>query len=249
MHYITFDLEFNQDFSSLQANAEKLSSYPFEIIQIGALKLDSTFHTVASFDRYVKPEIYSNISSLVSELTGITTEQLYNEMPFSAVFEDFMDFIGEPDNVFCVWGMSDMKEIYKNADYYKLVKKRIPTKYINIQPYVSTYLGLPVAKLLNLQIAVDALHIHKPYSFHNALNDAYYTAEIFHKLHSPFIIPQHYDPNFIRVRTRQPKKIIDFDSLIRQFMKMYDRELTAEETEMIKLAYKMGKTNQFIKYE
>ena len=249
MYYIVFDLEFNQDLTAFQTTTEKLSSYPFEIIQFGAVKLDLNLQTVATFERNVQPNIYQNLNPFISELTGITIDQLLHEKPFVDVFEDFLNFIGASDPVFCVWGMSDMKELYKNATYYKLGLKKIPTKYINIQPYVSSYLGLPVTRLLNLQIAVEALHIPKPYPFHNALHDAYYTAEILKKLHSPFIIPQHYDPNYQKVRPRQPKKQIDYDSLIRQFEKMYQRRLTQEEIDMIKLAYKMGKTNQFVRYE
>jgi hypothetical protein len=37
------------------------------------------------------------------------------------------------------------------------------------------------------------------------------------------------------------------NSLIQQFEKMYDREMTKEEKSIIILAYKMGKTNQFLK--
>jgi len=43
------------------------------------------------------------------------------------------------------------------------------------------------------------------------------------------------------------KKIIDVDALIYQFEKMYSREMTEEEKSIIILAYKMGKTNQFLK--
>ncbi len=38
---------------------------------------------------------------------------------------------------------------------------------------------------------------------------------------------------------------IDFVSLIKQFEKMFNREMTKEEKSIIKLAYIMGKTNQF----
>lgn len=251
MHYIVFDLEFNQDPSSIISPTENPSMLPFEIIQIGALKLDHFLKTVATFNQYIKPAIYSKINPVISELTGITSDQLDYGKPFSQVYYDFLDFIGSTDNIFCVWGMSDVKELFKNADYYQLDKQRIPRKFINIQPYVSIFLGLPVTKLLNLKVAVDALQILNTYSFHNALHDSFYTAEIFKKIYSPSILPKHYDPTFVhmKARSRQPRKIIDFDRLIQQFEKMYGRKLTPQEIEMIKLAYHMGKTNQFIRYD
>lgn len=249
MYFIVFDLEFNQDINSYQLNDMKTSKYPYEIIQIGAIKLDQDYRTVATFNRYIKPSIYSQISSFVSELTGITSEQLLSEEPFHLIFKEFINFIGENNSIFCTWGMSDMKELYKNAEYHKLDKKLLPELYINLQPYVSTFLNLPKSQLLKLQTAVEVLDILMPYRFHNALNDAYYTAELFKIINNPSMEPKRYDPNFINIQPRQPKKIIDFDKLILQFEKMYDRELNQEEQEMIKIAYQMGKTNQFITYK
>jgi hypothetical protein len=143
--------------------------------------------------------------------------------------------------------MSDMKELFRNAEYYKLDKKCLPNMFINIQPFVSTYLEVTQTKLVNLQTAVESLNILTPFNFHNAFYDAYYTSEIFKKVNSPIIQPKRYDPNFVIIRPRQPKKVIDFERLLLQFEKMYARELSVEEQDMIMLAYKMGKTNQFLK--
>ncbi|SHI80354.1 3'-5' exonuclease [Lutispora thermophila] len=113
MHFIVFDMEFNQDFSSLQNTKEKWPKYPFEIIQIGALKLDSDFNRIASFNRFVKPTFYEKVSSFITELTNITTEQLIEEQTFPEVYKCFIDFMGDCDSVFCVWGMSDIRELFK----------------------------------------------------------------------------------------------------------------------------------------
>lgn len=247
MHYIVFDLEFNQDFNSLQISDEKVLKCPFEIVQIGAVKLDSDFHTAATFNRYIKPVIYMKVSPFVTDLTGISTDQLVSEEPFPEVFDDFVEFIGEGDFVSVVWGMSDMKELYRNADYHRVDKKLLPEMFINLQPYVSTHLNLTPKKLLKLQAAVETLNIPEPHSFHNALYDAYYTAEIFKIVYNPAILPKRYSPNYVTIRPRQPKKVIDFEKLLQQFEKMYARELSEEEKDMIKLAYKMGRTQQFLK--
>lgn len=247
MQTIVFDLEFNQDDLSLLSNIENKSQCPYEIIQIGAIRLDANFNTVNTFDRYVKPSIYSRINPFVTDLTGITTDQLLFEEAFPSVFENFIAFIGTDDPAFCIWGMSDIKELFRNTQYHQLDKKRLPDLFINLQPYVSTYLGFTQAKLLNLQAAVEALRIRMPYQFHNALYDAYYTAELLKKVYTPLLQFKHYDPAFTPIRPRQRKKVVDFEKLILQFEKMYAREISEEEQDMIKLAYKMGKTNQFIK--
>lgn len=247
MHYVIFDLEFNQDFSSLKGSDRKGTRYPFEIIQIGAIKLDLNFDTVATFNRYVKPSIYKEISPFITGLTGITTEQLQTEESFPEVYEAYTTFIGDVDSVFCIWGMSDIKELFRNVNYHELNNKLLPKLFINLQPLVSIHLGLPSKNLLRLQYAVETLNIPITSEFHDALNDAYYTAELFKKIYNSSILPRFYDPTYVITKPRQPKKVLDVDKLIQQFEKMYAREMTEEEKDIIELAYKMGKTNQFIK--
>lgn len=246
MNYIIFDLEFNRDLSSLLSTGKSPSQYPYEIIQIGAIKFDIDLNAVATFNRYVKPAIYSQISALVTDLTGITSAGLLSEEEFPDIFNEFIEFIGGDNAVFCTWGMSDMKELFKNVEYHKLDKKRLPVMYINLQPYVTTYLHLHQKKLLNLKAAVEALNILMPYDFHNALYDAFYTAELFKIINNTLIQPKRYDPDYVKICPRQPKKTTDFEKLILQFEKMYSRELSNEEQGMIMLAYKMGRTNQFL---
>jgi DNA polymerase III epsilon subunit-like protein len=92
------------------------------------------------------------------------------------------------------------------------------------------------------------MNIPKAYEFHDALNDAYYTAEIFKKLNTIPLEPKLYDPAYVVVKPpRQRKREIDYDRLLQQFEKMYARPMTEEEKGIIFLAYKMGKTNQFLK--
>lgn len=247
MYFIIFDLELNQDFSSLQDIYEKRTSVPFEIIQIGAVKLDSEFNTVDTFNRYVKPTFYTRINPFITELTGITTEQLQAEEQFPEIYKAFTEFLAGTDCVFCIWGTSDIKELFRNVEKHNLSSKLLPRKYINIQPYVSMYFNFPPKNLLRLQHAVEALNIPQKYTFHNAFYDAYYTAEIFKRIYNSFIQPKIYDPSYIAINPRQPKKEIDIDGLINQFEKMYSRKMTKEEQGIIILSYKMGKTNQFLK--
>ncbi len=248
MYYIVFDLELNQDFSSSQNKYANRASAPFEIIQIGAVKLDGEFNTVNTFNRYVKPAFYEKINPFITGLTGITTEQLQTEETFPEVYRHFKEFTGGTGSVFCVWGSSDVKVLFGNAGIHGLSTGFLSKKYINIQPYASLYFNFPVKNLLRLEHAVQALNIPIDYTFHNAFHDAYYTAEIFKKIYNCFMQPKFYDPSVIPDRPpRQPKRSIDIEGLVMQFEKMYDRELTHEEKGMILLAFKMGKTGQFLK--
>ncbi len=245
MHYIVLDLEFNQEPSSLNISADKLSVCPFEIIQIGAIKLDSEQNAVATFNRYIKPSIYLKVNDFISELTGITTQKLMSEKEFPLNLDDFIQFMGD-DCVLCTWGMTDIKELYRNALFHSYNLNRLPDMVINLQPYASIYLKQSTKKLLSLQAAVEALSIAISYPFHNALYDAYYTAQLFKKLSGLTLLPKKYTPNFYRHRDAQPKQVVDYQGLLQQFVKMYRRELTNEEQSMITLAYKMGRTHQFV---
>lgn len=246
MNYIVFDLEFNQDFSARKDFDSKENRYAFEIIQIGAVKLDENFHTIDTFNRLIKPTFYEEINPYVSYLTGITMEQLAQEENFSEVYRAYLEFIGPMEAICCIWGTSDMKILFKNVLYHQLDSTPLPRNFINIQPYTSVYLGLPSKKLLRLQDAVNMLQIPISTAFHLALSDAYYTAEIFKKVYQPSITPHCYDPYESPKLTRPRKKHINFDALIKQFEKMYHRPMTEEEQAIIKLAYQMGKTGQFL---
>lgn len=247
MHYIVFDLEFNQDIPSLREPEPKRTRYPFEIIQIGAVKLDASFQTISNFNRYVKPTIYEEISSFVTELTGITAQKLSTEELFPEVFNSFIEFINDSESIYCVWGMADLKELYRNAEYHNLDIKKLPKRFINLQPYASLHFGYPSSKLLQLKNTVTSLNIPTPYEFHSAYHDAYYTAEILKKIYNSSISPSVYDPNFIKLKARKSKKEIDYPALLKQFEKMYNRSMTEEEQSIIITAYKMGRTQQFLK--
>ncbi len=255
MYYIVFDLEFNQDQPIAQEDATGSDAVvpakrmPFEIVQFGALKLDSSFHTAGTFSRFVKPTLYTAVSPFITELTGIRTEQLAAEADFPAVYEDFIQFIGKDEAILCVWGKSDIKELHRNADYHDLNQRRLPRRYLNIQPHASLHLGIPRTKLLRLKYTVEALGIPLAHEFHDAYHDAYYTAEILKRIYHPSMEIDIYEPQlaFSFSRPRIPKKVPDFEQLIRQFEKMFDRTMTEEEQKMIKLSYQMGKTRQFLK--
>lgn len=245
MKYVVFDLEFNQDFSLPESR--KTCRSCFEIIQIGAVRLDRDLNETGTFRRFVKPVIYPEINPFVTELTGITTQQLGSEDAFPEVYKEFARFADGGDAVFCVWGMADMKELYRNIEFHKLEPKLISKRYINLQPYAALHFSLSQKKLLKLKTTAELLSIPLVYEFHDALNDALYTAEIFRRISKDSIKSRRYDPDQNRLRSGKIRQIVDFEGLIGQFEKMYSRKLTEEEQGMIRLAYHMGKTGQFLK--
>lgn len=248
MNYIIFDLEFNQNYNRGRENKNLLTpECPFEIIQIGAVKLNEKLGITASLDRLVKPEIYTEIHPFVKEMTNITIDLLNTANSFKEVYKEFIEFVNGSTNVLGVWGMTDMRELFRNIKYHELDPFLVPKEYINIQLHASKYFNSPKGTNIGLHRAVEFLNIPLNSQFHDALNDACYTAEVFKKIYDRDIRPTIYNYHkHIRVNRQHTEKTkLDTNGLIKQFEKMFNREMTKEEQSIIKLAYIMGKTNQF----
>lgn len=245
MNFLIFDLEFNQAGETEENQDVLISKCPMEIIQIGALKLNEKFQTISSFSSLVKPEVYRNLQPFVEFITGIDKKDLSAAKPFDEVYKEFVEMIDDT-SILCVWGMADIKELFRNAQYYNLDTAKIPKVYINVQKYASQYLHCSKRSLVGLRNAVEILKIPIKSRFHDAYWDAYYTSEIFKYIYNDNIKVDIYQPDKAKNQRQSHKKTrLDTDRLIKQFEKMYDREMTEEEKAMIKLAYLMGRTSQF----
>lgn len=251
MHYIIYDLEFNQkdnrsDENNTDLAMKNIPDIPFEIIQIGALKLDDVFQTVSTFNSLIKPTVYKSIHPHVESLTQITDEKIAFCRYFPDVYKDFLEFIGDEEITLCVWGIVDIKELIRNLKFYNFPILNI-SKYIDVQKYASKHLKTLNKSRIGLRNAIELLNIPINGEFHDAFNDAYYTAEIFKLIYNNEIIKPSVYTSAPPKRISKPKEDIDIISLIHQFEKMYNREITEEEKSIIKLAYIMGRTGQFIK--
>jgi len=173
MNYIVMDLEWNQAIKESQKNG----AIPFEILEIGAVKLNEKLNIVSSFDHYVKPSIYKEIHPIIKELISVSPERLKNGETFVEAFEKFIDWCGE-DFVFCTWGDLDLCELQRNVKYYKIdYKFPKPFVFYDIQKLYS--LDRDDGKIRRtLEYAIDEMKISSQKEFHNALNDAHYTALI-----------------------------------------------------------------------
>lgn len=248
MEYIVFDLEFNQGFDKKKNKTISNEKCPFEIIQIGAIKLDSKFNLIDTFNSYVKPNLYKDIHPFVGKMTNIKISDVLNAPTFPQVYKEFKRFISSKNSILCVWGSGDLKELYRNITYYELPSKTLPKSYINIQQYASSYFKNPVGKSIGLQNAINILGLEQDKSYHNALNDAFYTSQVFIKIYNPTIVPDIYIYTTVKAPSskKATKQQIDYDKLFNEFEKILKRPLSKEDKNIIDLAYKMGKTGQFI---
>ena len=221
---------------------------PFEIIQIGAIKLDSNLNILDTFSSYIKSEIYKDIHPFVKKMTGITNSDLKNAPSFKDVYKDFLQFIGSKNAIFGTWGTNDLKELHRNILFYNIPLDNLPTMYINIQQHASSFFNNPVGKCIGLQNAISILELEQDKKYHNALNDAYYTSLVFQKINNKNIKPETYTYHLSKKeKQKQKQKLkIDYDKLFGEFKNMLKRELTKEEKKVINAAYNMGRKNKYL---
>lgn len=244
MEYIVFDLEFNQGFDRKLNKTVSNEDCPFEIIQIGAVKLDSNLDIIDTFNTFVKPSIYKEIHPFIKKMTNINNDDVKNAPNFSEAFNMFKSFINKEKNILCVWGNGDLKELYRNIKYYNLSTDNLSNNYINVQHHASVYFNNPTGKSIGLQNAITLLQLNQDKSYHNALNDAYYTSLVFKKIFNEDIETKIYNFSNDNKKATNTKKKVNYDNIFSEFKKILNRDLNKEEKKIIHLAYKMGRRSK-----
>lgn len=190
MNYIIIDLEFNnmKDITKccpnigLNIEERNLRECPNEVIQIGAVKLDKNLKIIESFDAFIKPVIYKTLNSGISELTGITEDNLKEGISFTEAMELLGAFIDE-ENILCSWAKDDITEIIRNCNYHRFYNIQWIKDYLDLQEYCTKTLCLK--DCLGLKKALKRFNVkYEECKLHNALNDVMYTAEVFKRIYN-----------------------------------------------------------------
>lgn len=177
MNYIVFDLEWNQ---SPGGKADSVEHLPFEIIEIGAVKLDSCLQELGQFHRLIQPQVYREMHFKSSEVTHMDIDRLLKEgVSFPEAMKAFMEWCGEEEFMFCTWGSMDLTELQRNMAYYGLeISFPVPLLYYDIQKLYCLQHG-DGKNRISLDLAVQLQHMEADRPFHRALDDAHYTKCIF----------------------------------------------------------------------
>lgn len=175
MNYIVFDLEWNQ---SNTGKEEEIQNLPFEIIEIGAVKLNSERVKISEFHQLIKPQVYREMHHFTEKLIHIQMDELERGVSFSQAASEFLEWCGE-DFIFCSWGPLDLMELQRNRKYYGMqpLSDR-PIAFYDVQKLFSIAFEDRKSRR-SLEYAIDFLKIEKDIPFHRAFSDAYYTAKIF----------------------------------------------------------------------
>lgn len=181
MEYIVFDMEWNQG-----TPLTTVEDIPFEIVEIGAVRLNAALEVIDHFQILVSPVVYEVINYQTHKVMPITMQELRRDgVCFEQAANRFFEWCGAPGTYrFCTWGNSDITQLQKNMDYFGMpFPLKTPVRYYDIQQWFDrTYLGDDTHNSIALEDAVSQLGIRKNADFHRALGDAQYTAAVMQKL-------------------------------------------------------------------
>lgn len=174
-NYIVFDLEWNQ---SPQGKENSIEELPFEIIEIGAVKLNDRFQIISEFHKLISPKVYHQMHFKISEVTHMDMAELRKAgEDFRDVMKAFIEWC-DTDAIFCTWGPMDLTELQRNMSYYQIeIPFPVPLLYYDVQ---KLYALLRENKAMkpSLDTAVEELQLLEERPFHRALDDAYYTGKV-----------------------------------------------------------------------
>lgn len=178
MNYIVLDLEWNQPISKDSPDYQKYGNYlTSEIIQFGAVKLDSSKGIIDSFQSVVLPKCYRKLHHHVKRLTSLTQRDVDSGLPFPVIVNRFRKWCGEEgDYVFLTWGYDDIPALGSNLTFYNMETKWLNPWY-NLQVIFNDQEGQD-ANQKGLASVIEYYHLQQDDQFHDALNDARYTAMI-----------------------------------------------------------------------
>ncbi|MDY3017791.1 3'-5' exonuclease [Blautia sp.] len=229
MNYIVFDLEWNQCPAGKNGSDPDL---PFEIIEIGGIKLNEKREKISEFHRLVKPQVYNWIHDSIHNVIHVDYKELMNGELFPQAVQEFLDWCGK-DFVFCTWGMQDLMELQRNMRYYSLLDLLPgPVIYYDIQKLFSWF-HENIKLRRSLEYAIDCLDIEKEKDFHRALEDAEYTARVFAKMDMAEILPYYSIDTYQPPNNRKKEIYISYPTydkyISRQF---HDREKVIKDREV-----------------
>lgn len=178
MQYIVMDLEWNNTY------AKKANGYINEIIEIGAVKLDSDLESVDTFSCIIRSQIGKKLRGSVKRLTHLTNDDISAGVPFTKAFSMFRKWIGSDESVIFTWGDGDIRVLLENFKYLNGIKV-IPflDKYCDLQKAFQRDHKSAKGQQTGLLAAAEMLGIDpEMYIHHRALGDSMLTADILKKI-------------------------------------------------------------------
>lgn len=224
MNIIVMDLEWNQN--SVNKRDRDSNKPIFEIIEIGAVKLDENYEIIDKFSQLIKPQIYHTMHKITADLIHLQMKELKKGKDFSTVMKEFLEWCGN-DYIFATWGPLDLLELQRNMKYYGMEPlSEGPLKFYDAQKLFS--LGIMKDKTRKtLEFAIDYFDIEKDIPFHRAYSDAYYTAKVFKKIAEPSVLQLVSFDTFHIPKNRKEEIKVEFPEYFKYISQGFDSKSSA----------------------
>lgn len=238
MNYIVLDLEWNQSACGKEGEIKEL---PFEIIEIGAVKLDSHMNQISEFCQVICPQVYRELHFKTKEITHLNMDELTKGQPFAEVFKSFLEWCGD-DYMFCTWGPMDVTELQRNMKYYGFPLFNTPVFFYDIQKIFSIVFEDRKTRR-SLEWAINYLRIKKDDSFHRALSDAYYTWQVMKSLKTQEIHDNYSIDCFQKPKDKDDQIYVIYDTYSKFISREFDNKTDILKDKYISstICYKCGK--------
>lgn len=179
MQYIVIDLEWNGSYS------KKAHGYFNEIIEVGAVKVTENMEVIGEFRAAIKPVVSKKLSTIVTDLTNITAEELEDGTTFAGMMRQLSRWMGTDPCVVLTWSTTDLLVLMENCRFF-YGRQEIPflKYYMDFQVYAQQRMGVDTSQQLGLARAGEMLGIPEDaLSLHRALDDSRLTASILQQVY------------------------------------------------------------------
>lgn len=177
--YVILDLEWNGAYS------KKAKGYFNEIIEIGAVRLSPDGKIEGRFDAYIRPVVSKKLTKIVTNLTGITDEQVEEGMTFTAAISRLKRFVKADRVVLMTWSTTDLLVLMENCRYF-FGNEHIPffDTYLDLQAYAQQRMGLGTAQQVGLSKCAELLSLNsEDMDLHHAIDDSVLAAKIYSRVY------------------------------------------------------------------
>jgi len=183
MEHIFLDFEMNQ--ASRKKHPDVPAPLLHEIVEIGAVKLDSDYRQVGKYSAYVRPERFP-IGPACTRITGITDETVAGAKYLPEALEDFLGWIGDGPVRVYAWSDSDKKQLFQECQLKGIWEGKPPKQFrrwIDFQRIYTRLLGLSSRNRISLKNAIGGIEVNFEGSQHSAADDAENSAVLLTLLH------------------------------------------------------------------
>ena len=175
MNYIILDMEWNSAYSKVHGR------FINEIIEIGAVKLDSSLREIGRFQAFVRSRLTKRLASRTKGLTHITNDDMRGGERLEKVLSDYAEFVGS-DHLTLTWSNTDIYVLLDNIkSFMRLNTIPMLEKYADLQKFIQRRM-----KIDGNQISLSAAAELGGVSFdeiaaHRALGDCLVCAALLRK--------------------------------------------------------------------